>query len=59
MTMCDRVLILPNEEILASSAKSVPAGEVNQYPRLDLQLRPTRVPQLNEVSYGMKSMKRD
>ena len=28
MTMCDRVLILPNEEILASSAKSVPAGEV-------------------------------
>ena len=50
--MCDRVLILPNEEILASSAKSVPAGEVNLYPRLDLQLRPTRVPQLNEVSYG-------
>ena len=37
MTMCDRVLILPNEEILASSAKSVPAGEVNLYPRLDLQ----------------------
>ena len=27
-------------------------GEVNLYPRLDLQLRPTRVPQLNEVSYG-------
>ena len=50
--MCDQVLILPNEEILASSAKSVPAGEVNQYPRLDLQLRPTRVPQFNEVSYG-------
>ena len=25
---------------------------MNQYPRLDLQLRPTRVPQLNEVSYG-------
>ena len=52
MTMCDRVLILPNEKILASSAQSVPAGEVNRYPRLDLQLRPTRVPQLNEVSYG-------
>ena len=50
--MCDRVLILPNEEILASSAKSVLAGEVNLYPRLDLHLRPTRVPQLNEVSYG-------
>ena len=52
MTMCDRVLIRPNEEILASSAKSVPAREVNLYPRLDLHLRPTRVPQLNEVSYG-------
>ena len=52
MTMCDRVLILPNEEILASSAKSVPAGEVNLYPRLDLQLRPTSVSHLNEVSYG-------
>jgi len=26
LTMCDRVLILPNEKILASSAKSVPAG---------------------------------
>ena len=25
---------------------------MNLYPRLDLQLRPTRVPQLNEVSYG-------
>ena len=47
MTMCDRV-----EEILASTAKSVPAGEVNLYPRLDLHLRPTRVSQLNEVSYG-------
>ena len=35
MTMCDRVLILPNEEILASTVKSVPAGEVNLYPRLD------------------------
>ena len=52
MTMCDRVLMLPNEEILASSAKSVPAGEVNLYPRLDLQLSPMRVPQLNKVSYG-------
>jgi len=52
MTMCDRVLMLPNEEILASSAKSVQAGEVNLYPRLDLQLRPMRVPQLNEASYG-------
>ena len=50
--MIQRVLILPNEEILASSAKSVPAGEVNLYPRLDLHLRPTRVPQLNELSYG-------
>ena len=36
MTMCDRVLI-PNEKILASSAKAVPAGEVNLYPRLDIQ----------------------
>jgi len=52
MTMCDRVLIHPNEVILASSAKSEPAGEVNLYPKLDLQLRPTRVPQINEVSYG-------
>jgi len=33
-------------------AKSVPAGEVNLYPRFDLQLRPTRAPQLNELSYG-------
>jgi len=41
--MCDRVLI-PNEKILASSAKAVPAGEVNLYPRLDIQFRPTRAP---------------
>jgi len=52
MMMCDRVLILPNAEILASSAKSVPAGEVNLHPRFDLELRPTRAPQLNELSYG-------
>ena len=59
MTMCDRVLILPNEEILASSAKSVPAGEVNLYSRLDLQLRPMRVPQLNEVCPTEQRMKRE
>ena len=47
MMMCNRLLILLNEEIFASSANSVPAGEVNLYPRLDLLLRPARVPQLN------------
>jgi len=44
--------MLPREEILASKAKSVPAGEVNIYPRLDLQLTLTSSPQLYEVSYG-------
>jgi len=47
-TMWHRVLILPNEEILASSANSVPAKEVNLYPRLYL-LKPARPTQLNKM----------
>ena len=53
LTICDRVLILPKEEILARSAnKLVPAGKVNLYLRLDLYLRPTIDHRHNEVPYG-------
>ena len=58
MTICHRVLILPNEEILASSSKSVPAGEVNLYPRLSYSCDLRECLKLMKCPTE-KSMKRD